>query len=427
MTIQELEQVVAQEGTNIYSFCLQLTGSKLLADELYQDTFLKATEKIKKLDGDGNLRSYFLSIALMLWKNQKRKFAWRNRIAPVETFREEMEETIGGEGDILQDCLREEQCRLVREAVAALPEKYRVPILLYYMEEMQVAEVAKVLGIPPGTVKSRLSVARKRLESELEGYYHVREAIVDKNQVRVQVAVKAVDPEKYLLVPEGIGTDMYVENLRKGGLKGNRTIADYAESLGKKCLTVGADIRTKMQSAVHHTEEDGTMLFNIEYKNDHKGKKMDYVCETYVYPSEGNDEDRIQDEIRFTLTDQTDVEQIKYIPVKKGKVPGTDLVVDEVIFDKSDLEMICNVKYHYAGKMKDWSATKEFDMCFYLLDSQGKVVESMGKMDGSMDEGTKVTQSWQYSLTKLPKTISFQAKDVMEKKTYGTVEMELVK
>ncbi len=172
MTIQELEQVIAGEGKNIYSFCLQLTGSKHLADELYQDTFLRATEKIRKLDGEGNLRSYFLSIALMLWKNQKRKFAWRNRIAPVDSFSEEMGEVIGGEEDVLGDCLREEQCRLVREAVSSLPEKYRVPILLYYMEEMSVAEVAGVMKIPPGTVKSRLRVARKRLESELEGYYY---------------------------------------------------------------------------------------------------------------------------------------------------------------------------------------------------------------------------------------------------------------
>ena len=172
MTIRELEQVIAREGKNIYSFCLQLTGSKLLADELYQDTFLRATEKINKLDADGNLKSYFLSVALMLWKNQKRKFAWRNRIAPADAFNEEMGETIGGEEDLLQDYLREEQCRVVREAVSSLPEKYRVPVLLYYMEEMPVADVAEVLGIPPGTVKSRLSVARKRLESELEGYYH---------------------------------------------------------------------------------------------------------------------------------------------------------------------------------------------------------------------------------------------------------------
>lgn len=257
--------------------------------------------------------------------------------------------------------------------------------------------------------------------------FQIREAIADRNQVRVQVAVKAAESEKYLLVPDGIESDMSVDNLRKDGLKGDRTIADYAESLGKKCLTVGAYIQTKMQTTEHHTEEDGTMVFNIEYKNDRGSKKLNYVCETCVYPSEADYKDRIQDEIAFALTDQTDVEQVKYVPVRKGKISGTDLVLDEVIFDKSDLEMICNVKYHYAGKKKDWSNTKEYDMCFFLLDSQGKVVESTGGSDGSVDEGTKVTQSWQYSLTKLPKTISFQVKDVMEKKAYGTVELKLAK
>lgn len=172
MTIHELEQVIAQNGKDIYSFCLHLTGSKLLADELYQDTFLRATEKKNALYIDGNLKSYLLSVALMLWKNQRRKFAWRSRIAPMDVFDEEMGEGYESTEDVLQDCLREEQCRVVREAVSALPDKYRVPVLLYYMEEMPVKEVAAVLKIPPGTVKSRLSVARKRLESELEGYYH---------------------------------------------------------------------------------------------------------------------------------------------------------------------------------------------------------------------------------------------------------------
>ncbi len=255
--------------------------------------------------------------------------------------------------------------------------------------------------------------------------FRVREAIVDMNQVRVQVEVKASDPEKYLLVPEGIGKDTSVENLRKDGLKGDQTIADYAKSMGKKCLKVGADIRTEMQTVEHRMEEDGTILFNIEYKNEHKGKKLDYVCETYVYPAESDYEDRIRGEVAFALTNQTDVEQIKYVPATKGKVPGTDLVVDEVIFDKSDLEMICNVKYHYAGEKKDWSNTKEADICFYLLDSQGRIMDSQD--GGSTENGREVTQSWGYSLTELPKTISFQAKDVMEKKAYGTVDMKLVK
>ena len=59
----------------------------------------------------------------------------------------------------------------MREAVSALDEKYRITVLLYYMEGMSVAEAASVMGIPKGTVKSRLNTARKRLESELEEYF----------------------------------------------------------------------------------------------------------------------------------------------------------------------------------------------------------------------------------------------------------------
>lgn len=172
MTIQELEQLIAQAGREIYSFCLHLTGDKMLADDLYQDTFLKAVEKLNQLETDGNLKGYLLSVACRLWKNQKRKFAWRNRIAPTETFDEERRECAQTAEDVLQDYLREEEKGIVRKAVSKLEDKYKIPVLLYYMEDLSVAEVAGVMGIPSGTVKSRLSVARKRLGSELEGYFN---------------------------------------------------------------------------------------------------------------------------------------------------------------------------------------------------------------------------------------------------------------
>ena len=170
MTIQELEQVIALHGKEIYSFCMSLTGNRILADELYQDSFLKATEQLDRLQADGNMKSYLLSVALRLWKNQKRKFAWRNRIAPMEGLGEE---TISGRqeesADVLQEVLRQERCQTVRQAVSGLTDRYKIPVLLYYMEEMSVSQIAAIMGIPPGTVKSRLHKARKQLESELEG------------------------------------------------------------------------------------------------------------------------------------------------------------------------------------------------------------------------------------------------------------------
>lgn len=54
MTIQELEQFIATYGTDIYSFCVYLTGNRPEAEELYQDTFLKTLELLDKIQKDGN-------------------------------------------------------------------------------------------------------------------------------------------------------------------------------------------------------------------------------------------------------------------------------------------------------------------------------------------------------------------------------------
>ena len=173
MTIQELERLIALYGKDIFSFCAHLTGSRQEAEELYQETFLRAVERMEDIREDGNQKSYILSVALNLWKNRRRKFAWRQRIAPEQGLPCE-----GGDPeaetatDALSELLKEERRLTVREAVRRLPDRYRIPVLLYYMEELPVAEIAGAMGIPEGTVKSRLSAARKLLKKELEGYFY---------------------------------------------------------------------------------------------------------------------------------------------------------------------------------------------------------------------------------------------------------------
>ena len=173
MTIQELERVIALYGKEIYSFCMHLAGNRQLADELYQDTFLVATQKADRLQPEENLKGYFLSVSIRLWKNQKRKFAWRQRIAPMEELFEDTGQSAAQETDsALQEYLKKESRQAVNQAVHRLDEKYRIPILLYYMEDMQISDIARVLGIPQGTVKSRLSTARMHLKEELEEYFN---------------------------------------------------------------------------------------------------------------------------------------------------------------------------------------------------------------------------------------------------------------
>ena len=172
MTIAELEECVDIYGKEIYGFCRQVTGSWQEGEELYQDTFLKAVEMAEKIERNGNPKSYLLSIAIRLWKNRRRKFAWRQRIADMESLEERMEAGFlpaGGEvQQPEQTHLLREQTLFVRRCMEELPEKYKLCILLYYAAELSVKEIAGCLKLPEGTVKSRLNKGRKMIKEKLE-------------------------------------------------------------------------------------------------------------------------------------------------------------------------------------------------------------------------------------------------------------------
>lgn len=169
MTNLELERCIREYGKDIYSFCRYLTYNQQEADDLYQDTFLKAIELSGRIDSSNNPKSYLLSIALRIWKNRKRKYAWRKRIAGTQTFLEEQgAEQAESLESLEEQILNREESRLVRESVDKLQERLKIPILLYYMEELSISQIASLLKIPEGTVKSRLYQARKKLEKELE-------------------------------------------------------------------------------------------------------------------------------------------------------------------------------------------------------------------------------------------------------------------
>lgn len=170
MTKQELAECIDIYGRDIYSFCRHLTGNALEADELYQDTWLKTVELLESIDSTGNVKSYCLSVACGIWKNKKRKSAWRKRIAGTQDYLDS-----GGQEYLRDDSptseeafLEKEKRRLVWEAVYELPEKLKTVTLLYYMEELNISQIAEVTKVSAGTVKSRLYHARLLLRKKLE-------------------------------------------------------------------------------------------------------------------------------------------------------------------------------------------------------------------------------------------------------------------
>lgn len=167
MNRAELSELIKACGKDIYSFCVYLTQSRDQADELYQDTFLTAAESSRKLDISQNPKGWLLSAAVKLWTNKKRKFAGRMRIAL--SVSEENAGNIPDPSPCPEDgYIEREERQAVISAVRRLPDKQRIPILLFYTEEMSVTEISRTLDIPEGTVKSRLSEARKKLKKYLE-------------------------------------------------------------------------------------------------------------------------------------------------------------------------------------------------------------------------------------------------------------------
>ena len=118
MTLRELEQCIETYGAEIYSFCVYLTGNRPEAEELYQDTFLKAMEVLDRIQEEGNPKSYLLSIAIRLWKNGNRKMFRRNRIAPTKSTEETPVETaVPGAAEyseVEEGLLRREEIRQVQ-------------------------------------------------------------------------------------------------------------------------------------------------------------------------------------------------------------------------------------------------------------------------------------------------------------------------
>jgi len=179
MEKERLAQIIAAYGPDILRFCRITAGSSAEGDELYQDTMLILLEKRNKLDGSQNVKSYAISVAVKLWKNKQRKAARRLRLVPQESLEELAQRGIqpGQTASPEEDLLQKSQTEALREMVRQLPEGYRLPLHLHYSADLPVKEIARLMKLPEGTVKTRLRRAKEQLRQKLEEMDYDRTAI----------------------------------------------------------------------------------------------------------------------------------------------------------------------------------------------------------------------------------------------------------
>ncbi len=160
----------------MYSYALVVSRTHADAEDLVQETYVRALQVIGRLRADSNIKSWLFTILRNIWLNQIR----RRRTGPqmVETdaeegFSNEIIEPSKNSYEIYVSKIETEQ---VRSAIQKLPLEFREIILLREYEQLSYQEIAGVLDCPAGTVMSRLGRARSKLRTLLSAKFRKPEA-----------------------------------------------------------------------------------------------------------------------------------------------------------------------------------------------------------------------------------------------------------
>lgn len=146
------EEIVRRYSKLVYRIAMSQMGNQSDVDDVYQDVFLQLMRYINRIKDEEHLKYWLIRITVNRCKKQFLSSWWRKTIAFTPEMVADKEE------------LPSELYFLVQN----LPPKYRSVIHLHYYEEYTVEEIAEILKIKEGTVKSRLFRARKTLEKQLE-------------------------------------------------------------------------------------------------------------------------------------------------------------------------------------------------------------------------------------------------------------------
>ena len=144
-------RLVQEYTPNLYRLTLGILHNPEDAQDAVSESVLKAFEKIHTLRSLGSFRAWIMQIAA---NEAKRIYAKNKRLSPVDNVEDYMPDF-------------EDEHHELWDVVMELDIGYREVIILYFYEQLSIKEIGKILRVPEGTVKSRLSRGKKQLKEKL--------------------------------------------------------------------------------------------------------------------------------------------------------------------------------------------------------------------------------------------------------------------
>ena len=155
------DQYIKTHGSRLFGLTLKLCKNREDAEDLYQETWIKAYRFIDRYDSEREFAAWITGICVNTYRDMLRRQKWRFLYAAFQTNEEKdfaMSNIPAEEHSDYTD---------IRNAVNSLPEKYRLVVILHYYNDLDVKKTAEVLKIPEGTVKYNLHKAREILKRSL--------------------------------------------------------------------------------------------------------------------------------------------------------------------------------------------------------------------------------------------------------------------
>ena len=153
-----MDSIIDRYQEMVYGLALARTGNRADADDVFQEVFLAYYQCGKTFRDEEHRKAWLLRTTI----NQSRRVtssSWRQKTVPLS------------EREDAPVQFREQSENEVWSALQSLAEDYRLPIYLFYFQELSTQEIAKALSIRPGAVRMRLTRGREQLREKLKGAY----------------------------------------------------------------------------------------------------------------------------------------------------------------------------------------------------------------------------------------------------------------
>ena len=152
MQREVVEKIIEEYADMVYRIALTRCQSVENAEDIFQEVFMKFSEKNIKFESKEHEKAWFIRVTINLTKNMKGS-AWNRRVVSLD---ENIEFNTKEENEIYS-------------IVCDLPQNYRTVIYLLYYEGYKVNEISKLMRKPEGTIKTWLFRAREMLKEKIEG------------------------------------------------------------------------------------------------------------------------------------------------------------------------------------------------------------------------------------------------------------------